>query len=98
MEDYSFLRDLLETWRSTTDWVKAVIVIFIPSQILFFIYLAVQLRAEQRQMLSDERETMTEARVRKLAEAELCRIIAEMERARRDAGETLPRLPEGSQP
>ncbi len=86
MEDYSFLRDVLETWRSTTDWVKAVVVIAMPTLVLFFIYLVWQLRSEQRQMIIEEREamteTMTEARVRQLAEAEFCRIIAEMERAK----------------
>ncbi len=94
---------MLETWRSTTDWVKAVVVIAIPTQVLFFIYLVLQLRAEQRQMLIDERETltetMTEARVRQLAEAELCRIIAEMERARRDGETRIPakQISEGTQ-
>ncbi|MEX0346747.1 MAG: hypothetical protein AB3N20_17620 [Rhizobiaceae bacterium] len=97
MEDYSFLRDLLETWRSTTDWVKAVVAIVIPGQIVFLIHQVLRFRSEQRQMLIDEREAMTEQRVRKLAEAEFCRIIAEMERARRDGGEP-PRLPEGTQP
>ena len=103
LEDYSFLRDVLETWRSTTDWVKAVVVIAIPTQVLFFIYLVLQLRTEQRQMLADEREalteTMTKARVRELAEAELCRIIAEMERARRDGDAPAPakQIGEGGQ-
>ncbi|MEX0345575.1 MAG: hypothetical protein AB3N20_11670 [Rhizobiaceae bacterium] len=103
MDDYSFLRDLLETWRSTTDWVKAVVVIAIPTQIVFLIYLVLQLRTEQRQMRIDEREAateaMTELRVRELAEAELCRIIAEMERARREGETTVPakRISEGGQ-
>ncbi|MEX0343473.1 MAG: hypothetical protein AB3N20_01025 [Rhizobiaceae bacterium] len=103
MDDYSIIRDILETWRQTTDWVKAVVVIAIPSQVLFFIYLAVQLRAEQRQMRIDEREAtteaMTEQRVRELAEAEFCRNIAVMERARRGGDEPVPakRISEGGQ-
>ncbi len=90
---------MLETWRWTSDWVKAVVVIAIPTQVLFFIYLVLQLRSEQRQMLIDERETMTEERVRQLAEAELCRIIAEMERARREGDAPAPakRISEGGQ-
>ncbi len=82
LEDYSILRDALETWRATTDWVKAVVVIFIPGQIAFLIHQVLRYRVDQRAMILEEREVMTDERVRKLAEAELCRIIAEMERAR----------------
>ncbi|MEX0344433.1 MAG: hypothetical protein AB3N20_05890 [Rhizobiaceae bacterium] len=80
MEDYSFLRDVLETWRSTTDWMKAVVVIFIPGYIAVLIHQVLRYRAETKAMLAEA--AMTDERVRKLAEAELCRIIAEMERAR----------------
>ncbi|MEX0345777.1 MAG: hypothetical protein AB3N20_12705 [Rhizobiaceae bacterium] len=104
MDDYSFLRDVLETWRSTTDWVKAVVVIVIPGQIVFLIHQVLRFRAEQRQMRIGEREEMAEAlteqRVRELAEAELCRIIAEMERVRRQGEEpSVPakRISEGGQ-
>ncbi|MEX0344372.1 MAG: hypothetical protein AB3N20_05580 [Rhizobiaceae bacterium] len=103
MEDYSIIRDILETWRSTTDWVKAVVVITIPSQIVFLIHQVLRFRAEQRQMLIDEREAateaMTEQRVRELAEAEFCRIIAEMERTRREGEASAPakRISEGGQ-
>ncbi len=97
MDDYSFLRDVLETWWSTTDWVKATVVIVIPGQIAFLIYQVLRYRAESRAMIIEERGTLTEARVRELAEAELCRIIAEWERARLEGGAP-PRLPGGLHP
>ncbi len=95
MDDYSFLRDVLETWRSTTDWVKAAVVIVIPGQIAFLVHQVLRYRAECRAMIIEERETMTEARVRQLAEPEFCRIVAEMERARRARHEKNTRPGEG---
>lgn len=81
MEDYSFLRDMLETWRSTTDWVKAVVVIAIPGQIVFLVHQILRHRAEQRAMIAEER-AVDRREIRELVEAEICRIIAEREQAR----------------
>ncbi len=45
----------------------------------YLIHQVLSYRAESRAMMAEERGTMTEARVRELAEAELCRIVAEWE-------------------
>ncbi len=80
MDDYSIVRDMLETWRSTTDWVKAVVVIAVSSQIAFLIHQLLRYRAGERAQGTEK--PMTDERVRKLAEAEFCRIVADWERAR----------------
>ena len=80
MDEYSVIQDLLETWRSTSDWVKAVILIAIPGQILFLIYQLLRLKAEQRAMLLEDR--LTEERIIKLVHFELRRFVEAMERSR----------------
>ena len=84
MEDYSFLQDLLETWRSTSDWIKAVILIAIPGYVALFTWLVLGYRAEMR-TTCDVYVALNEDRVRKLAKAEMCRLAAEWERARKTA-------------
>ena len=96
MEDYSFTHDLLLTWRSTSDWVKVVVVTAIPGQILFLFYLVLRLKAEQRAMLSED--MLAEERIKKLVHIEMNRLVEAMERARKvkvprltgDTGNNLP--------
>lgn len=87
MEDYSIIQDLLETWRSTSDWVKVVVITAIPGQVIFLIYQVLRHRAEQRE------DVIIDARVRSLARAEMCRLAAEWERARKVKGVAPPALP-----
>ena len=80
VDEYSVIQDLLVTWRSTSDWVKVVVVTAIPGQILFLIYQLLRLKAEQRAMLRKDR--LTEERIIKLVHIELRRFVEAMERSR----------------
>ncbi len=82
MDDYNLFRDMLETWRSTADWVKAVTVIVLPGYLVFLLHRLLRYRAEQREWLVEERSRPDEKYVRDLVEAQMCKIVAEWERAR----------------
>ena len=88
LDDYSFLQDLLETWRSTSDWVKAVILIAIPGYVAFFTWLVLGYRAEMR-TTRDVYVALNEDRIRRLARAEMSRLAAEWERARKAKADLL---------
>ena len=63
------------------DWVKAVILIAVPGQVIFLIYQVLRLKAEQRAMLLEGR--LNEDRIIKLVHTEMRRLAAEWERARK---------------
>ena len=82
MDDYSFLQDLLVTWRSTSDWVKAVILIAIPGYVAFFSWLVLGYRAEMH-TTRDVQVALNEDRIKKLVHAEMSRFVEAMERSRK---------------
>ena len=73
---------MLETWRSTADWVKAVIVIALPGYLAFLLHQIIRHRAEQRAFLVENQSRLDDKRIRELVEAQMCKIVAEWERAR----------------
>ncbi len=90
MDDYSFLQDLLVTWRSTTDWVKAVVVLAIPGYAALFTWLVLSHRADMRAVEKIEAGSLlSDDRIRELTRAEMCRIAAEWERARKARAQKL---------
>ena len=50
LEDYSFVGDLLLTWRSTSAWIKAVILITVPGYIGVLAWLMLNHRAKMRRL------------------------------------------------
>ncbi len=84
MDEYSFLQDLLVTWRSTSDWVKAVVVLAIPGYAGLFTWLVLSHRADMRAVEKIEAGSLlSDERIRELTRAEMHRIAAEWERARK---------------
>lgn len=87
LDEYSFARDLLDTWRATSDWIKFVVLVAVPGYLAFFFWLVLMYAKEKRSAAQPDDD-----RIRELVDAEMCRIIAEWERARL-AGERQERLP-----
>lgn len=72
VEDYSAMRDLLETWRSTTDWVKALVVLAVPGTLALIARLVIGPPAPPPLPAPP----VDEARLRALVEAEVCHVMA----------------------
>ena len=78
VDNPSVLADLLETWRATADWVKAVIVVAVPGYVAFLAWLHV---SHRRAVLAAAPPVVDEARMRDIAHDEAWKAIAEWEMA-----------------
>ncbi len=82
LDDYNFFRDLLETWRLTSDWVKTVLLISIPAYTAFLIHQVLHYRNEQKAIIAEQRTSDTD--LRPMVEALMREIAAEWERKKFD--------------
>ena len=94
MEDYSAMRDLLETWRSTTDWVKALVVLTVPGTLVLIARFVIG-PPVARPLPAPP---VDEARLRALVEAEVCHVMSSWVQAPPLDGETPPALGPPSPP